>query len=632
MIEEPVIEAVEMPNLIIPKPFTFDIHTDAISKIQDECLDKIKQCDKSLSSFYGEYEELCGMWRVQKNKRSGKPDGLFNSRVGEIHSATETLTTFIYRALTSAEPFWEAVAEGLNWGGRELTSEDLYVVEQIISKQFQVTDFRRKLVRALRSGILFGTAIVEEPWIQKPTTGRKVIEATDFVLSPLIKTFFDPTVYDIELSDFISTVDFVTNSRLRGLSKNDSEMWDQKAIERVIEASVPSASKETDALSRIRTRKSRAGYQDEDNQLRELLAYHGRVDPNNSLISDIWERWGDPEQDPYCTDFSFRFADGEMCCAYPTQYGDWRTRFKVAHFKQFELEPLGYGMKIGRKAQNEMDYTTSKIKDMMARELYNMWVASTLAGLKDKQLGYRPNGVVIVEDTEGFKPLKHDTNAMAMALNILAQDRTEFRSTVGAKESLQAILTKASATESGIANTESVRSASVHAELIAEPFIRSHIDTCHWNNLNLLDTDIKIAMRGEKALRFGSYNRTNIPDSVGFKVKVTTDKDFRPERLNKLLQGVQIFSSVRQFIPTEMNVNAIKYLSREIFRAMNINPALLDNPITVQEQLELQMQKQQLMGRGGGEIGNENESMANGMGANLENPPQSEGIPLMEGM
>lgn len=619
-----------MPAVITPQPFSFSIHTDAIEKVRDECLDKIKHCDKALTTFYGEYEELSSMWRVQKTKRSGKPDGLFNSRVGEMHSATETLTTFIYRSLTSADPFWEAVAEGLNWNGRELTSEDLYIVEQIISKQFRITDFKRKLALALRSGILFGTAIVEEPWIQKPTTGRKVVEATDFVLSPLIKTFFDPTVYDIELSDFIATVDFVTNNRLRKLSKNDSELWDSGAIERVIEESVSNTSKETDALSRIRSRKNRAGYQDEDNRLRELLAYHGRVETDNSLIQDIWERFGDPEQDPDQVDFSFRFSDGEMCCAYPTQYGDWRTRFKIAHFKQFELEPLGYGMKIGRKAQNEMDYTTSKLKDMMARELYNMWVASTLAGLKEKQLGYRPNGVVILEDIEGFKPLKHDVNAMTAALNVLAQDRTEFRSTVGAKESLQAILTKASATESGIANTESVRSASVHAELIAEPFIRSHIETCHWNNLNLLDTDIAIQMRGEKALKFGAFNRMNLPSGIGFNVKTTTDKDFRPERLNKLLQGVQIFSSVRQFIPTEMNINAIKYLSREIFRALNINPALLDNPITVQEQLELSMQKQQLMGRGSeSSMGNEMDSMGGGQ-ANLENPPQSD--VLMEGM
>lgn len=623
-------------NVIIPQQgFSLSRHSQSDKdKIKDEILDKIRTCENSLNKFYGEYNEYADAWRVQRTRNYGNnPKSLFNSRTGETHRAVEALCTFWYRVLTANDPYFEAVGEGLSPNGQPLTPEQLYAIEQIILKQNNFINFRKKLLLSLRSAGTFGTAIVEEPFIQRPVSGsRRYMEATDFVLSPLIKSFFDTNLPDITLSDFMANADYATANRIISLAYNDTESWDLDAVKKALDGnSSDSVKRDTSALDRINQRKVRAGYQDVDKKLHELINYHGRLSKDcieTGLIQEMWQFEGD-DQDPATVDFSFRLLDsGTMVSAYPTQYGDWRTRFKTFSIKQFELEPIGYGIgRVGRKAQGEMDFITSNANNLSTLSTYGMWLVSKYAGIKSGQLGMEPNNLIEVEDiTNALTPLRPDVNAISYAINLLASLKADFRSTTGATDTLQAALTKASATESSIAQNEAVRQQSVTAEIIGEA-IREHFETQHLNNINHLDTPIWIAL-GEENPELVQYTKANIPINVGFKMKMTTDKDYRPQRLDNLFKAIQLYSSIRQDIDPTIGYNASKNLSKEAFRSLSLDPRKLFEQVPMKDQLAMQMRRNQINNSGGGQggaIGNElsGEMMGEmgGGGVNIESSP-----------
>ena len=92
-----------------------------------------------------------------------------------------------------------------------------------------------------------------------------------------------------------------------------------------------------------------------------------------------------------------------------TQFGTWHSRFKVAHFKTFEDEPIGYGAgRIGRKIQRELDLTLSRSNDTLMKGVYSMYLVGRYAGIKANQLGINPNGLVEVDDVDQVKPLPID--------------------------------------------------------------------------------------------------------------------------------------------------------------------------------------------------------------------------------
>ncbi len=637
IVQEAATNPTDLFNVIIPpQGFSLSRHSDADKdKINDEILDKIRTCENSLNKFYGEYNEYADAWRVQRNRNYGNnPKSLFNSRTGETHRAVEALCTFWYRVLTANDPYFEAVGEGLSPNGEPLTPEQLYAIEQIILKQNNFVNFRKKLLLSLRSAGIFGTAIVEEPFIQRPVSGsRRYMEATDFVLSPLIRSFFDTNVPDLTMSDFMANADYATANRILSLAYNDTESWDLDAVKRTLDGnSADSVKRDTNALDRIRQRKVRAGYNDIDSKLHEIINYHGRLSKDcieTALIQELWQFEGD-DQDPNTVDFSFRLLDsGSMVSAYPTQYGDWRTRFKTFSIKQFELEPIGYGIgRVGRKAQGEMDFITSNANNSSTMSTYGMYLVSKYAGLSKNQLGLEPLSMIEVEDiSNSIAPLKVDVNSISYAINLLASLKADFRSTTGATDTLQAALTKASATESSIAQNEAVRQQSVTAEIIGEA-IREHFETQHLNNINHLDTPIWIAL-GEENPELVQYTKNNIPINVGFKMKLTTDKDYRPQRLDNLFKAIQLYSSIRQDIDPTIGFNAAKNLSKEAFRSLGLDPRKLFEQVPMKDQLAMQMRRNQINNSGGGQgvVGNE---LAGEMGGELGGGYNSESTPVGE--
>jgi len=177
-------------------------------------------------------------------------------------------------------------------------------------------------------------------------------------------------------------------------------------------------------------------------------------------------------------------------------------------------------------------------------------------------------------------------------LAMIALRREDFRNNVGAQTNLQAQNTGSTATEAAISQTEAIRSAGVHAEIIADT-LREHFEVQHINNLNYLDSPIWVAMTGSQ--KPSLVDKTKLPSNVGFIMKIVTDKDFRPERQKNLLQLLQVVTSIRNFVPS--SINAVKPLFEEVFRNAGMNPRLLNQPLPVMDQMEKQLSQQQ---NGGG--------------------------------
>lgn len=595
-------------NVIVPEPFSLSRHSDSDKSLITQFImeENVRKCEKSLGGFYSEYSEQSDFWRVQRRRGNRGNRNLFNSRTGESHRGVEALCTFWFRVLTSHDPYFEAFPTGLGSNGVPLTSEDLYSVEQILLTQKTKTHYKEKLLNVLRSLATFGAVVVELPFVQKPISGSKYFEATDFEISPLIRTYFDTTRSRIDLSHYIANVDYITDYSLYDLAQNDTESYDMEAIEKNLDSkNNGNVVSNLNAYSLIRERMDRGGYQESDTGLNELLNYHGRLNKDclkTDLIAELWEKEGDPNQNPRNVDFSFRVLNGQaLISGYPTQYGDWRTRFVSATYKRFENEPIGYGVpRIGKKSQLEMDFMTSNAADLSTMSLFNMWLVNPMSGLKQSQLGIKPLNMIEVDDVHNsIVPLRPDVNAINYAINLINTLKTDFRSTTGASDTLQAQITGASATESSLAQNEAVRQQSVHAEIIGETLVRDSLEISHLNNCNHLDASIWVALSGSEKTEFKGYNRLNIPRSVGFRIKTTSDKDYRPERINKLTSAGQYLSSIRQMIPPEIVINGTKYLSKEIFRELGIDPRLLGAPISLKDKIEFTTRSNQLTGRQG---------------------------------
>lgn len=608
-------------NVIMPQPFVLSEQPkEELNKMRDEVMDKVQSWEKRMSPFFDGYFTAADSWRIKPSDRRGARGvkTLFNSKSGEMHRAAETLASVWQRMLTASDPYFEVVRRGLNPGGMEITEAELYAVEGVLQEQQRVSQYKRKLFKSLRSCGLMGLAIVEEPYISLPYGyGRKYIEFTDWQFRPMIRTGFDTTACDVSDSDYIFTIDFVSKWVLCNMASLSIEHWDKDIVDKHVQEYGGGSSKAaTSVWDRVRMSRIRAGYQDTDTDVFENVNYHGRLEEGKN-IREAYAESISLDNDPKYMDWSLGILDGtDICKFHMTQYGDWRTRFKILRYKEFEDEPLPYGAgQIGRKLHREMDINESMTNDMLTAFTLMMFKIGKYSGYTEKQFVWEPLKLVELEDINQLAPLIPDPNAFKVALEMIQLRREDFRNTVGAQTNLQAQITKASATESAIAQTEAIRGAGVHAELLAES-VREHLEQSHVNNLNYLDESIWVGLTGGQKPRM--INRFNLPINIGFNVKVVTDKDFRPERVKNLMQMLQMLTSVRSFVPTSMN--AIRPVFEEIFRSFGMNPALLAEPVPAADALEMKMNRLLSSGHLGQQVQGEIAGDGAG-GAEMQNTP-----------
>lgn len=514
-----------------------------------EIKDKVDFWHTRLNSQLRRFNDYANFWRLIKPPRSGDFSGFANPQLTETTRATEAIATFLYRAMTSAMPNFQFRSSNPN-----VSQEDLWVSEQVVAWQQTVTNYRKKLLKACRSMALFGTVPFEQPWV----VNMPYFEATDFIPISLLQMAFDPMAFDISMSSWHATIHYITEDNLVAMGKAMPDVWDPEAITNAIESSQDVKNISPEVLARM----SASGY----------TMYGGASGAGLSRIYQLVNYYGPLKDDPYKNEWCVgTINDLKTIRCGPSVYK--RRPFGFAHLNEFELEPYGYGVgRIAEATQPEMNSNRGRMHDTITFSLFNQWLVNRAANIKTSQMRIKPWGVVEVDGdiTASIQAIRPQLEGVNFGMQMENMMKTEFRSTTGASDSLQAIVTQATATESSIAQTESVRRLSVIAEIASESLLREHIAKMHENNMTFLDQPFSIAATGRSnGLRVFP---SELALDVEVQTKIVTDKDFRPQRNKDLLQFIQVVTSIRNQNPQMGQANLQPFVE-EFARGVDINPA-----------------------------------------------------------
>lgn len=517
----------------------------------EEIKQKINFWQNRMEGKLSGFNAMADFWRLLKPSRTKNMDGFSNPQLTETTRATEAIATFLYRAMTSANPNFQLVSRN-----PMTQQENLWKAEQVLGWQKEAMQHNRKLLRTIRGGALFGTMVVEAPWV---TCSQ--YEGTDFVPRSLLQVAFDPMAWDISMSPWYATLDIVTPDYLKMLAKNMPQVWDGEAIEDAIQATKTQDGTLTPAM---RARLAAAGYQTYgdggkySSNLCFLVTYHGPLADNPTPNGRDW-----------CVAY---VNDNKIVRAHESEYK--RKPFVFSFLNEFELEPYGYGIgNVAAAMQPEMNQNRGRMHDTATFSLFNMWIADRSSNIKSSQLKVRPWGVVEVEGgTKGLEAIRPQLEGINFGLLLEKMMKEEFRATTGATDNLQAIVTEASATEASIAQTEAVRRLSVMAENASEGLVRQHTEMMHENNLQFLDQIFWIGATGDKGPT--RVFPMDLPEDILVQTKIVTDKDFRPQRNKDILQFIQIATSIRNQL-TPGSIDLIIPFVQEFARGVQVNPKLV---------------------------------------------------------
>jgi hypothetical protein len=403
----------------------------------------------------------------------------------------------------------------------------------------------------MRGLCLFGTQFVETPWRQRRRPdGALEYEGLAFVPRSLLQCAFDPNVFDIDETPWLVFIDYLTKDQLLDRADQDPENWDPEQIQRAVDDGGGDATARHSEL--LQRRRTRAGYQRLPDF--EVLTAYGahrdakRADARKWCIRIVNEKF--------------------VVSAFPNPSPTGNLPFKVGKYMEFELEPYARGVgSLGRLSQRDMEDNRRLYKEIIRMSLMNMWLKDRMSGIKNQDLKISPLRIIETEDMNGLRALLPNVEGAGLGLKLEEIFKEEFRGNTGATAGLQAQVTDASATDASIAQNEAIRRISVIAENIGESFVRDYQLEKHIYNLNWLEQDIWAAVTTkDNPVR---VNRNTIAAAIDIYARITTDKDFRPRRVQNLLLTLQLLNSIRN--RPNVYVDDLP-LYEELVAAQDINP------------------------------------------------------------
>lgn len=562
-------------------------------KIVEYAVSCVEEWENGMSSHFGLFNEWASSNRMIDIRSEKRPTGVAKELSAETPRAVNALASSITRMQTLSDPYFELRSDGAD-------EETLYHMEQEYQKQLLSLEFKRKLAKGNRGMCLFGTQVWEEPYIKPPQNSYLPSyypqpSGTDFVPKSLLQFAFRKSVYDINLSDFVATIDRMNSQYLRILCGQNPGVWDLAAVEEAIEDK-ETAGSSSFSNSSIETRRSGAGYNNQSETVNEVMLWHGRLDLTDKEIAlqveQIWQEFGRTD-DPKNCDFTVGIVNRKKRVRFhPTPYCSWKHLYKVGHYIEVELEPYSYGVgRYGHRLQKNLNRILSLVNDVETFSLFNMFLFGAGAEFNADALSVFPWSGIPVRDVNQVKELRPQIEGIVNGLKLMEEVKKDFRGVTHATDTLQAVLTGATATESSLAQSEAIRAVSLIAEINADAVIRPHLITMHVNHVDQNPYD-------------GNFVR-----HVNFIPKTTTDKDFRPEHLKKLLETYTAVTTIRANNPIDFDPMVIlKY----ILRANGINPREASRP---RPQLDRMLDiMNRLNSRGQGGVANEVEGELSGAG------------------
>lgn len=508
-------------------------------KLFQQVVDNVKFWENNTTTFFRDFNEWANAYRMIPPHRRTGTRNFSNTRSAETTRATETLAALIFRMLTAAIPNFHLVSRHPG-----VSNEQLVAPTTVLKYNQMNAQYKRRLMKAIRSAVLFGSSPVELPWEQQQLFGT---EGPGFLPRSLLQFAFDPFVPEMDQSTWFATIDFVSNEELRRLALNSPDVWENKEITKGLDAK---ASETFNVW--IQERLNTAGYNQIVKGLNELITWWGRPsdEPNKLWVVSILNRKS-----------IVRMHES------PYNDVDGMVPFEFGHFSEHELESFGYGVgKYTRQLQGEIDANRNRYTDILTFSLFNMWEIPKGAGVE--RVLIKPIGIVRPAEAGQIRPLQPPVQAVAPGIELEQIFKDDFRAVTGATPNLQAEVTKASATESALVQGESIRKISIIAELIAEPYVRRTMLRWHARNIKFMDQPLWLGISNEAKPQLVTNQDLQIPLDV--EANITTDKDFRPQRVEAINFALQTLASLKQNNPEADVTPQIMTLANELLRTLNI--------------------------------------------------------------
>jgi hypothetical protein len=506
-------------------------------EVIDEIKGKAEDFETNMVSFLSECGEWADIFKVKPPKR--KDHTFSNPRQTEFFRAASVVGTLTYRMMTAADPFFGIMPVDMN-----ADYDKLDTLTHVWKTQLKYTDYNANLMRACLFAPVFGTVICQEDYrvIGVNPLGRK-IPATVLIPRVLDQVMFDRATINIDEANWLATADITSTVDLKRLANEAKQLgtpWNEKALEAAANDKEEKNTINQQVLDRIR----RSGFTTDEalGKKKELLMYYGKLDTMNDGVEYV------------CALVNRKY----LVRFHANNFQHGRRPFQVAKWVDFD-NSLGYGMgSILGQTHRAMDANRQKAQDLFSFGAYNMWKRrrNTVA---DEDLIIRPIQVVDVDNMDDIQPLSPDLRGADGILRLDEFLKQEFRAASGASDTLQAISSDAaSATASALSQNEAIRSASVRAEHMAQPLVRKFLENNHWNNVQNIRApfNINAAKVAKRVYPSDMYIDLEI------EAIITSDKDFKPQQLDKLIQALQIIVSTKSNHPDQMNVSVLPMIKK----------------------------------------------------------------------
>lgn len=512
--------------------------------IVQEVVGKFEDYEGRMQNFMSEIGEWSDLYKVKRPQRKKK--AFSNPRLTEFFRACNALSTIIYRMLTVRDPFF-----GIAPVGGDPSYDDLQTVVHVLKTQLKYSKYRGNLLRACNFVVPFGTVVCQEDFrvVGVNPIGRR-IPLTTFIPRALDQVAFDRGTIDIDDADWIGTADVTSNKALLRIAEEADSVkvpWNKE----VLEAAAKEVEQDNTINEKVLQRLTRDGtsYDSAFKDKKELLMYYGKLDTMNDSVEYVLAIVNRKHL--------VRFHANRF------QHG--KRQFRIGKYIDFD-GPFGIGVgQIGAAAHRSMDANRQRAQDNITMAAMNMWKRRKNR-IDDADFEIGPNRLVDVEEMGDLEGLNVPTAGAVAALSLEEVMKQEFRAAT-APDTMQALITKATASEVTLSQNEGLRNVSVKAEGIADSLVREHLEVSHWNNIQNINASFNINKAG--------ISRTVYPIDlridVDFEALVTTDKDFKPERLEKLVQLAQILTSTKSSHPDLQNIT-IKPLIKQAAFMLDVNP------------------------------------------------------------
>ena len=481
-----------------------------------EVLEKVKGFHDDHATHFTNFNEWYKLYRCQPGP--ARKIGKSNTFIPEIFSEIEALKTAAYEMIfsdTSDASFFDAYPQGYD------DAIKAFLTKSVLSDQFETAELQRKTMPMLGGLIRDGFSAVEIPWVLEygwrkqngVLTRFPKYDCFDFQYIKPDSFSFSEGSNEWRCRTFI--IPFAKAKRME-----KSGLW--KDVDKA--AANASPYNETE-----RARRDIAGLPSEPHE--KQLKYHEYFGFLDSEEEDFMWR-------VVVADNGILLRDIEI-----NPYDDGEDPYLTTKWIEVDNEDYGIGVvEINGKQQKEINDRRNYINDNLYAALYNMWKQSSDCGYKSNggKIVWEAYKVLEMDNVKGLEPLRPPLEGIPYARQLEETDREAMRRQSGATSTLQGISANQTATEAQITQNEATRRLRAIIRSQIGTMLKNLLYKCHARNLQFLDRTRVIRAEGPEGEQlFAAINNNSLSKNPDFKMKLTTDLDFRPFKRKELLEFLQ---------------------------------------------------------------------------------------------